>query len=40
MSRLKDDRCFDTVVDLLLAELGGTVDVVLRDRTLKFKRIQ
>ena len=40
MSRFKNDRCLDTVIDLILAELGGTVDVVLRDRTLKFKRIE
>jgi len=40
MSRFKNDRCLGTVINLILAELGGTVDVVLRDRTLKFKRIE
>ena len=40
MSRFKNDKCLDKVIDLILAELGDTVDVVLRDRTLKFKRIE
>ena len=40
MSGVKNDKCLDTVIDLILAKKYETVDIVLRDRTLRFRRVE
>ena len=40
MSALKNDKSLDKVIDLLLANKGDIVDIVLKDKTLRFERVE